>query len=102
MSTSMSDLMLQAHFNQLKDQLNASLKTDKVKDVSDEEYVLRRTFNYLKAKSLESKLDEEGHKLYRKVAEVLDKLRNTEINLPDKLPMQKASNNTKKQRKTGS
>ena len=53
----MSDLMLQAYFNQLKNQLNASLKADKVKDVSDEEYVLRAVFD-VREKSVVPGLEE--------------------------------------------
>lgn len=104
-STSMSDLMLKAHFTELKEELNRSLKYDANTSDNEVEKVLKDTFNYLKSKSINSSLDDRGQAIYNEVARVLDDMKNAKIKLPGKLPMQKAKGygtGDVTQRKTGS
>ncbi len=104
-SSSMSDLMLKAHFNELKEELNKSLKYDASSSDNEIEKVLKDTFNYFKSKSIDSSLDDRGQKIYNEVARVLDDMKKAKMELPGKLPMQKAKGSgttNLSQRKTGS
>ena len=99
----MSDLMLRAHFNVLRDELNRSLRVDD-QEGSEVESVLKDTFHYLKSKSQAAALDDRGVRLFERVAQVLDTLGDKKIDLPGKLPMQKAKGTmpAARQKKTGS
>jgi hypothetical protein len=100
---SMSDLMLRAHFIELKEELNRTVRvTDNEADDAVVK-VLKNVFNYLKKKAKESSLDDHGAKLYNEIANVLDDLITNKVKIPGKLPMKKAIGNQKKpaNRKTG-
>lgn len=104
MGISMSDLMIRAHFTELKKELSSSLNKDQKKSKSEVEKVLKAVFNYFKVLSQQSKLDEEGQVLYQEIAKVLDGLKNKDLVIPEKLPMVKSKGNkatSPKQRKTG-
>ncbi len=100
---SMSDLLLKAHFNDLKEELNKTVKGIKNESEDPVIKVLKSTFNYLKKKAQESSLDDSGIKLYNDLAILLDDLKIDKVKIPGKLPMQKATGNQKKDvnRKTG-
>ncbi|MEQ8927591.1 MAG: hypothetical protein RLO81_17375 [Fulvivirga sp.] len=72
---SMSDVMLQTHFNKLKEELNKSLKEKYDKPENPAEITLKKVFNYLKAKSITSQLDSDGQELLEHVAKQLDDLK---------------------------
>ncbi|MTI39449.1 hypothetical protein [Fulvivirga lutimaris] len=72
MKKSMSDLLLKAHFNDLKEELNKAIRSSKNEDDDELVKVLKKTFNYLKKKAEESSLDDRGVVLYNDIACVLD------------------------------
>ncbi|QSE96574.1 hypothetical protein [Fulvivirga lutea] len=72
---SMSDLMLQTHFNKLKEELDKSLKEKQGEPENPIHVTLKKVFNYLKAKSISSQLDSDGQELLENVAKQLDELK---------------------------
>lgn len=72
---SMSDLMLQAHFKELRKELDKSLKKDDELEGDESVVLLREVFNYLKSKSTDCTLDEDGQELFEKVAKRLDEIK---------------------------
>lgn len=71
---SMSDVMLQAHFKRLRDELHNAKGANAGLELSNSEKLLKKIYNYLKDQSVESKLDEEGTTLLYEIAQLLDKL----------------------------
>lgn len=69
---SMSDLLLKAHFNELKEELNKAIRSSKNEDDDEVVKVMKQTFNYLKKKAEESSLDDRGVVLYNDLARLLD------------------------------
>ncbi|MEQ8245301.1 hypothetical protein [Fulvivirga sp.] len=72
MKKSMSDLLLKAHFNDLKEELNRAIRSTKNEEDDEVVKVLKKTFNYLKKKAEDSSLDDRGVVLYNDIACVLD------------------------------
>lgn len=99
---STAELILQGHFSKLRDAINQ--QADAERQEGEVLNVLKQAFNYFDAKERDGMLDAEGQKLHQQLAELLDKINhNEEVEIPGKLPMQKAKprKNTDSQRKTG-
>lgn len=71
---SMSDLLLKAHFNELKEELNKAIRSSKNEEDDEIVKVLKHTFNYLKKKAEEASLDDRGVVIYNDIARLLDEI----------------------------
>ncbi len=74
MKKSMSDLLLKAHFNDLKEELNKAIRSTKNEEDDEVVNALKQTFNYLKKKSEDASLDDRGVVLYNDIARILDNI----------------------------
>ncbi|MBL6445585.1 hypothetical protein JMN32_04650 [Fulvivirga sp. 29W222] len=100
---STAELILQGYFSKLRDAINK--QADAEQGEGEVLTLLKNIFNYFDTRERSGALGSEGQKLHQQLAELLDKINNSEeIDIPGKLPMQKANSkkNSEVQRKTGS
>lgn len=69
---SMSDIMLQAHFKELKQELEKAKNEELVTEHDKAYLLLKKTFNFLKEKSETAVLGSEGVDLLYELAQYLD------------------------------
>lgn len=86
---SINDLILKGHFNELKEKVN-QLSGNTEKNVEFKS-LLSSLHNYLTKLNQQEKLDPEGQELLKELTDVIDRMAQAQINIPQKLPMKKAS-----------
>ncbi len=68
----MSDVMLQAHFKELRQELQKAKANKSPMNLDEKDQLLKRSYNYLKHLSSTSKLDDRGTDLLYQLAQFLD------------------------------
>ena len=97
----MSDLMLEAHFKELRKELDKSLRKNDDLFGDESVLILREVFNYLKAKSAECSLDEKGQEILEKVAKRLDDIKLDNSSEERRIEFEKSVPNDFKLKKRG-
>lgn len=99
-----AELILRGHFSKLKDEANRQGASAYEGFESEIREVMGRMFRYLRNQQADGRLDEEGLEIYQQLEQLLNGIRESDkMDVPGKLPMQKAGAVRKKgsRRKTG-
>lgn len=96
-----TELILEGHFSKLREEINEKYTADRHQSKTELTEGLSQAFHYLQKLDRKELLDPEGIKVYAHLAELLDRVKKTEM--PGKMPMAKARRQATKNdhRKTG-